>query len=39
MLGERNPKRCDPIEVARMRAANALAVSFRGRGLRQLASS
>ena len=39
MLGERNPERCDPIEVARMRAANAPAVSLRGRGLRQLASS
>ena len=39
MLGEHNPERCDPIEVARMRAANAPAVSLRGRGLRQLASS
>jgi hypothetical protein len=39
MLGERNPERRDPIEIARMRAANSPAVSFRGRGLRQLASS
>ncbi len=38
MLAERNPERCDPIEVARVRAANAPAVSLRGRGLRQLAS-
>jgi hypothetical protein len=39
MLGERNPERGDPIEVARMRAANAPAVSLRDRGLRQLVSS
>jgi hypothetical protein len=39
MLCEHNPERCDPIEVARMRAANAPAVSLRGRGLPQLASS
>ena len=38
MLGELNPECCDPIEVARMRAANAPAVSFRGPGLRQIAS-
>ena len=38
MLGERNPERCDPIQVARMRAANGPAVSLRSRGLRQLAS-
>ena len=38
MLAERNPERCDPIEVARMRAANAPAISLRGPGLRQLAS-
>ncbi len=38
MLGERNPECCDPIEVARMRTANAPAVSLRGPGLRQLAS-
>ena len=38
MLGERNPERCDPIEVARMRAANMPGVSLRERGLRQLVS-
>ena len=38
MLAERNPERRDPIEVARIRAANAPDVSLRGRGLRQLAS-
>jgi hypothetical protein len=38
MLAERNPERRDPIEVARVRAANAPAVSLRGRGLQQLAS-
>ena len=38
MLAERNPKRCDPIQVSRVCAANAPAVSLRGRGLRQLAS-
>jgi len=38
MLAERNPKRCDPIEIARIRTANAPAVSLRSRGLRQLAS-
>ena len=39
MLGQPNPECDDPVEVARMRAANAPAVSLRGRGLRQLASS
>jgi hypothetical protein len=39
MLAERDPERRDPIEVARVRAANAPAVSLRDRGLRQLASS
>jgi len=39
MLGQCNPERDDPLEVARMRAANAPAVSLRGRGLPQLASS
>jgi hypothetical protein len=39
MLGERDPERCDPIEVARMRAANVPAVSLRGRELQQLGSS
>jgi hypothetical protein len=39
MLGQRNPERYDPVEVARMRAANAPGVSLRSRGLRQLASS
>jgi hypothetical protein len=39
VLGERDPERCDPIEVARIRAANAPAVSLRGRELRQRASS
>jgi hypothetical protein len=39
MLGQRNPECCYPIEVARMRAANAPAVSLRDRVLRQLVSS
>jgi hypothetical protein len=38
MLAERNPERRDPIEVARVRAANAPVFSLRGRELRQLAS-
>jgi hypothetical protein len=39
VLGQRDPERHDPVEIARMRAANASAVNRRGRGLRQLASS
>ena len=39
MLRQRNPERQDPVEVARIRAANAPGVSLRSRGLRQLASS
>jgi hypothetical protein len=38
MLTERNPEFCDPIEVARIRTANAPGVSLRGRGPRQFAS-
>ena len=38
MLRQRNPERQDPVEVARIRAANAPGVSLRSRGLRQLAS-
>jgi hypothetical protein len=38
MLGERNPEGRDPIEIAWLRAANAPAISFRDRGLPQLAS-
>ena len=39
VLGERNPERRDPIEVAQMRTANAPNVSLRGRGLQRRASS
>jgi hypothetical protein len=39
MLAERNPERCDRLEIAQIRAANAPAVSFRGRALQQPASS
>jgi hypothetical protein len=39
VLAERDPERRDPIEVARIRAANAPAVSLRDRGPRQRASS
>ena len=39
MLAECNPKRGNPIQVARVCAANAPAVSLRGRELRQLGSS
>ena len=38
MLAERNPERRDPIEVARIRTANAPVFSLRGRALPQLAS-
>ena len=38
MLAERNPERRDPVEVARVRTANAPVFSLRGRELRQLGS-
>jgi hypothetical protein len=38
VLAERYPKRRDPIEVARIRTANAPVLSLRGRAPRQLGS-